>query len=46
MYCTLTDDRGDILRSKYVLGYYELFDECGKIIDYFINYKGPFVTGK
>lgn len=46
MYCTLTDDRGDILRSEYVLGYYELFDECGKIIDYFINYKGTLVTGK
>ena len=41
-----TFDRDDILRSEYVLGYYELFDECGKIIDYFINYKGPFVTGK
>lgn len=40
------DDRGGILRPEYVLGYYELFDECGKIIEDFINYKGPFVTGK
>lgn len=34
------------VRSEYVLGYYELFDECGKIIDDFINYKGLCVTGK
>lgn len=40
------DDRGDILRPYYVLGYYELFDDCGKIIEDLINYKGPFVTEK
>lgn len=29
-----------------MLGYYELFDDCGKTIKDLINYKGPFVTGK
>ena len=27
-------------------GYCELFDDCGKIIEDLINYKGPFLTGK
>ncbi len=40
------DDRGDILRPEYVLGYYELLDDSGKIIKDLINYKGSFVTGK
>lgn len=42
----INDDRGDILRPEYLLGYYELFDNSGKIIEDLINYKGSFVTGK
>lgn len=29
-----------------MLGYYELFDDCEKIIEDLINYKGLFVIGK